>query len=149
MSLGYCREAFISYLSNSSGNHLSTLLTNALVLRPLPFSSIVCVCVCVCRFQAWVLSCFSCLQLFVTLWAIAHQDSLSMGFPKQKYWRGLTPGRLPNPGVESMSLKPPPLAGSCFTTSATYECWQFNFFFLSWFACLWVYPFKFIFHAAD
>ena len=153
MSLEYCKAAFISYLSTPSGNHLSTLFTSALVLRPLPFSSTVCmcvcVCVCVCRFEAWVLSCFSCLQLFVTLWAIVHQDSLSMGFSKQKYWSGLTPGRLPNPGIEPMSLKPPPLAGSLFTTSATCVCWQFNFFLLNWFAWLWVYPFKFMFRAAD
>ena len=80
-----------------------------------------------------------------------------MGFSKQKYWSGLTPGRLPNPGVEPMSLKPPPLAGGfflfvclfVFATGATDVCWQFNFFFLSWFGCLWVYPFTFIFHAAD
>ena len=72
-----------------------------------------------------------------------------MGFSKQKYWSGLTPGRLPNPGIEPMSLKPPPLAGSLFTTSATCVCWQFNFFLLNWFAWLWVYPFKFMFRAAD
>ena len=30
-----------------------------------------------------MLSCFSCAQLFVTLWTIAHQASLSMGFSRQ------------------------------------------------------------------
>ena len=32
---------------------------------------------------------FSRVQLFVTLWAIAHQSLLSMGFSRQKYWSGL------------------------------------------------------------
>ena len=27
----------------------------------------------------------SCVQLSVTLWAVAHQASLSMGFPRQEY----------------------------------------------------------------
>ena len=31
----------------------------------------------------------SCVQLFATLWAVAHQASLSMGFPRQEYWSGL------------------------------------------------------------
>ena len=45
---------------------------------------------------------------------IAHQASLSMGFPKEEYWSGLaflSPGDLPNPGVESAS---PALAGGFF-----------------------------------
>ena len=42
-------------------------------------------------------------QLFVTLWTVAHQAALSMGFSRQKYWSGLplpSPGDLPDPGVE-------------------------------------------------
>ena len=35
------------------------------------------------------LSCFSRVQLFVTLWTVAHQASLSMGFSRQEYWSGL------------------------------------------------------------
>ena len=31
----------------------------------------------------------SCIQLFATLWTIAHQAPLSMGFPRQEYWTGL------------------------------------------------------------
>ena len=30
-----------------------------------------------------VLICFSCVQLFVNLWTVAHQDPLSMGFYRQ------------------------------------------------------------------
>ena len=48
---------------------------------------------------------------FVTLWTVACQAPLSVGFPRQEYWSGLPfsfPGDLPNPGVEPMS---PALAG--------------------------------------
>ena len=40
---------------------------------------------------------------FATPRTIAHQASLSMGFPRQEYWRGLpfpSPGDLSNPGNE-------------------------------------------------
>ena len=43
---------------------------------------------------------------FETLWTVAHQAPLSMGFPRQEYWSGLpfpSPGELPNPGIEPMS----------------------------------------------
>ena len=39
--------------------------------------------------QICVLSCFTCVQLFATLWSVARQASLSMGFPRQEYWSGL------------------------------------------------------------
>ena len=32
---------------------------------------------------------FGCVQLCVTLWTVAHQAPLSMGFSKQEYWSGL------------------------------------------------------------
>ena len=53
-----------------------------------------------------VLSCFSRVQLFATLWPVAHQAPLPMGFSSQEYWSGLPcpPSRdLPNPGIEPMS----------------------------------------------
>ena len=34
------------------------------------------------------LSCFSPVQLFATLWTIAHQAPLSMGFSRQECWSG-------------------------------------------------------------
>ena len=37
----------------------------------------------------YVQSCFSCVQLFVTLWTLACQAPLSMGFSRQDYWSGL------------------------------------------------------------
>ena len=58
--------------------------------------------------------------LFVTPWTIAHQVPLSMGFSRQEYWSQLpflSPGYLPNPGIEPMSLASPALAGSFFTTA--------------------------------
>ena len=61
-----------------------------------------------------MLSCFSRVPLFATLWTIARQHPLSMGFSQQECWSGLLcppPGDLPNPGIESMSLKSLALAG--------------------------------------
>ena len=76
---------------------------------------ILCVCVwCVCSVMS------------DSLWPHggAHQAPLSMEFPMQEYWSGLTfptPGDLINPGVESASLASPALADKFFTTSATWE----------------------------
>ena len=47
---------------------------------------------------------------------VAHQAPLSMGFPKQAYWSGLSfpsPGDLPNLGIEPAT---PALVGGFFTT---------------------------------
>ena len=58
---------------------------------------------------------FSRVQLFVTLWTIAHQAPQSMGFPKQ--WSGLPflpPGDLLNPKMEPESPVSPALAGGPF-----------------------------------
>ena len=57
-----------------------------------------------------VLSHFSPVQLCVTLWSVAHQAPLCLGFSRQEYWSGLpfsSPGDLPNPGVEPRSLMSP------------------------------------------
>ena len=70
------------------------------------------------------LSCFSCVRLFVSLWAVACQAPLSMGFSRERYLSGLpcpSPGGLPDPGIEPVSLMSPALAGRFFTTSATWE----------------------------
>ena len=45
-------------------------------------------------------------RLFVTLWTVALQAPLSVGFSRQEYWSGLpfpSPGDLPNPGIEPRS----------------------------------------------
>ena len=71
-----------------------------------------------------MLSCFSHVRLFVTLWTVACKAPLSMGFSRQEYWSVLpcpSPGDLPNLGVKPTSLMSPALAGGFFTTSATWE----------------------------
>ena len=67
--------------------------------------------------------CSSYVQLFVTSWTVAHQPPLSMEFSKQDYWSQLsfpTPGNLPNPGIQLMSLASPASAGRFF--SACISC---------------------------
>ena len=69
-----------------------------------------------------MLSLFSHVQLFVTLWIVACQPPLSMGFPRQEYWSGLPyppPGDLPYPSIALLSLTSPALAGRFFTTRVT------------------------------
>ena len=63
----------------------------------------VCVCVCVC---ARVCVCVRVHSVMSDSWTIAHQASLSMGFPRQELWRGLSflsPEDLPYPGIEHTS----------------------------------------------
>ena len=67
-----------------------------------------------------MLSRFSCIQLCETLWTVAPQAPLSMGFSRQEYWSGLPcppPGDLPDPGIKPTSVPSPALAGGFFTTS--------------------------------
>ena len=73
-----------------------------------------------------VLSCFSHVWLFATLWTVTFQAPLSIGFSRQEYWSGLPcppPGDLPHPGIEPVSLMSPALKGGFFTTSATWKSW--------------------------
>ena len=68
-----------------------------------------------------VLSCF-----FVTLWTLACQAPLSMGFSRQEYqsgWACPPPGDLPNPGIKPISITSPALEGGFFNTSATQEAY--------------------------
>ena len=56
--------------------------------------------------SAWVLSCFSHVWLFATLWTVACQAPLSLGFSRQESWSGLPcppPGDLPHPGIKPQS----------------------------------------------
>ena len=71
-----------------------------------------------------VLSCFSHVQLFIALWIVACQVSLSMEFSWQEYWSGLPcppSADLHDPGIEPSSFLSPALAGGLFTTSAIWE----------------------------
>ena len=60
-----------------------------------------------------------------SLWPhVARQAPLSIGFSRQEYWSGLpcpSPGDLPDPGIEPMSLISPALASRFFTISATWK----------------------------
>ena len=50
-----------------------------------------------------MLSRFSHVQLFATLWTLARQAPLSMEFSRQEYWSRqslVSPRDLPNPGIE-------------------------------------------------
>ena len=71
-------------------------------------------------YHAWCrLSCFSCVWLYETLWTIAHQAPLSVGFSRHGYWSGLPcypSGDLLNLGLELTSLTSLALAGRFFAT---------------------------------
>ena len=57
--------------------------------------------------HACMLSCFSRVQLFATLWTTACQPPLVMGFSRQEYWSGLLCpplGDRPIPETEVVSL---------------------------------------------
>ena len=66
-----------------------------------------------------VLSCFSCVRLFATLWTVARQAPLSEGFSRQEYWGGLPcppPWDLSDPGIKPASSVTPALQKDSFTT---------------------------------
>ena len=63
-----------------------------------------------------MLSHFSCVQLFETLWTVVCQTPLSVGFSRQGYWSWLpcpSPGYLPDPRIKPISLRSP--ASECCT----------------------------------
>ena len=62
--------------------------------------------------ETWVRSWVAKILWIETLWPVAHQAPLSMGFPRQEHWRGLPcppPGDPPNPGMKPMSPMSPAL----------------------------------------
>ena len=63
----------------------------------------------------------------MTIRTVICQASLTMGFSRQEYWSGLpcpSPGDLPDPWVEPLTLTSLELAGGFFTTSAIWEAWK-------------------------
>jgi len=63
-----------------------------------------CVCIYVCVHACWFVLVVS---DSASLWTIAHQTPLSMGFSRQEYWSGLPcppPGNLPDPVIKPTSL---------------------------------------------
>ena len=74
-----------------------------------------------------MLSCFNCIQLCVTVWTVAHQALLSIGFSRQEYWSGLPcppPGNFPTQG-SNPSLLHLLHWQAVFTTSATWEAQEY------------------------
>ena len=71
--------------------------------------------------------CMHSVWLFVTLWTVACQPPLSMGFPRQEYWNGVPfppLGDLLDPGIEPWYLTSPALADRV--------SFFFSFFFNHW-----------------
>ena len=76
-----------------------------------------------------VLSRFSCVWFFVTLWTVACQAPLPMGFSRQEYWSGLPcspPGDPPHPGNEPTSLVPPALPGGLYSMTQSLVDWFYR-----------------------
>ena len=72
---------------------------------------------------------FSRVRLCATLWTVACQAPLSMGFSRWEYQSGLPclpPGDFPDPGIEPAFLTSPVLAGRFFTASTSWEAWEPN-----------------------
>ena len=108
--LSGCGLFGVVYYSSCSGNKT---YTNKIIL-----------CVCVHIMCACMLSHFSCVRLFGTLWTVAYQTHLSIGFSKQEYWNGFIcplPGNLPDPEIQAMSLISSALSGRFFTISGTWK----------------------------
>ena len=69
-----------------------------------------------------MLSHLSHVQLFDTLWTVARQAPLSLGFSRQEYqsgWPCPSPVGIRDPGIGSTFFNSPALAGGFFTTGAT------------------------------
>ena len=71
----------------------------------------------------------SCVKFFETLWSVAHQTPMFMGFFRKEYWSGLSfppLGYLPNPGIKLKSSASPILADIGFTTEPPGKPIQFS-----------------------
>ena len=78
----------------------------------------------------WYTCCHFChVWLFATLWTIAFQAPLSMGFSRQEYWSVLPcppPGDLPGPWIEPASLVSSALAGRFFKRVPPGKKWKWK-----------------------
>ena len=100
----YTFEFVLTWVSSGRGSSLALFLF-------VPFQSVVgCVVLCVLS-HVW---------LVATLWTVAPQVSLSMGFSRLEQWSELlfpSPGDFPNAGIEPVSLTSPALEGRFLTTA--------------------------------
>ena len=70
--------------------------------------------------RVYMLSRFSRVQLLATLWTVACQAPLSLGFSRQEFWSGLPrppPGDLPDQGLN------PRLGVSCIGRRSAAQIW--------------------------
>ena len=61
----------------------------------------------------------------VTMWTVAYQAPVTMGFSRPEYWSGVpfpTPGDIPNPGIEPTFLASPALAAVFQSLSCVQLC---------------------------
>ena len=89
--------------------------------------------------RACMLSHFSRVGLFASLWTVAHQTPLSTGFFRQEYWSGLPcppPEDIPNPGIkprsptlqaDSLPSEPPVIISFFLDRHQRSERWCFFF----------------------
>ena len=109
MSFKVCVSLLIFYLVDLSigvsGVLKSPTIIVLLLISPFILVSI-CLTYCGAPMLLLLLSHFSRVRLFVTLWTVSHQAPLSMGFSRQEYWSGLpfpSPGDLPDLGIKPRS----------------------------------------------
>ena len=113
-NISWTSEQTSSYMWSVTTCWKMDLLNFHLKKRAKYITWIINVCLCVC-----MLSCFGFVQLFATLWTVAHRVPLSMGFSRQEYRNKLLfppPGDLPDSGIKPAF---PALAGGFFTIKAT------------------------------
>ena len=83
-------------------------------------------------YEVCLLSYFSHVWFFATLWPVAHQASLSLGFTGQQYWSGLpfpSPGDLSNLGIKSVAHVSCPgrqVLYHCCHLGSSYEVWGYT-----------------------
>ena len=121
------RALLVSVAAEASGLQNNTRHSILVCIIAALLDMIHCYCETGCTIVLWYVPCYvaQSLRLFATLWTVAHQASLSMGFSRQEYWSGLPcspPGDLPDPGIKLASLMSPALPDRFFTTSTTWEC---------------------------
>ena len=107
------------------GNQLKTYVNQAIMFYALNL------------YSACMLSHLSRVWLCATLWTVALQVPLSVGFSRQEHWSRLPsppPGDLPNPGIEPQSLMSTALASEFFTTSAPWETQTYIVMYVNYFS---------------
>ena len=125
------RGLFLTFRQRVSDSVCSVVTVFPLLFEILKFTPLKCVAVNYSFSLLHKIPCVGCLlhakllshvQLFATLWTIARQTPLTMGFSRQEYWSRLPcppPGDLLDPGIKPWLLTSPALADGFFTTSAT------------------------------